>query len=192
MDNSTTPAATKRRNFGRLNALLACILVVALALLWLTWPDPSGRDSKPAVADNGTYSTGSVPSQTQTDAVAAATRAIQVILAYDYRHLAENKAATVKLLSPHFATTFTSTFDKAVGTDAKSQRAITRALVRGSGAISETDGGKTVRCLVFVDQLLVRNSAQKEAATTQVGQSRVVVTMVHKGNSWLVDEVTPF
>jgi hypothetical protein len=149
-------------------------------------------DVKPAVAADGTYTAGTTANVSSTQALAAATRALPQILAYDYRHLADNESSAAKLATTSFAATYKKSFDTAVKAEALRQQAITRALVRAAGVITTGGGGSSVRCLFYVDQLVVNSSSGHTAAATRINQSRVAVTMRRVDGVWLVDNVSPF
>lgn len=133
----------------------------------------------------------------ETEAVAAATQAVPVILAYDYRNLTQNLNQSVKYMTAKYRGEYTKTFKKLIiGNKTKSNAAqlktVVTAKVRNAGVVS---GGKDeVRVLVFMNQ-----STSKVGARCANGSkppclvgNRLVLTMKQENNAWLVDAVTSY
>lgn len=192
MTNSLTLRPASKTARTAVNAVVTVLLIASSVLLWTQWHGAHATVRLPSIASDGTYTPAQQPGKSSSAALDAAAHAIPVVLGYDYQHLADNESAAGKLLTARFGQTYRSTFEKSVKSNAEQQKAITRALVRAGGVISESAHGHTVRCLLFVDQVLAHDSTTPAAGSPQIGQSRVVVTMVRTGNTWLVDDLSPF
>lgn len=192
MTNSPTLRPASKAARTAVNAVVAGLLIASSVLLWTQWHGANATVRLPSIVSDGSYVPAQQAGSSSSAALEAAAHAIPVVLGYDYQHLADNESAAGKLLTARFGDTYRSTFEKSVKSDAEQQKAITRALVRAGGVISEAAHGHTVRCLLFVDQVLVRDAQTATSGATQIGQSRVVVTMVRAGHEWLVDDVAPF
>ncbi|MDT7692484.1 MAG: Mce-associated rane protein [Pseudonocardiales bacterium] len=162
---------------------------------------PAPPNVVPSVAEDGSYVVGSLPTADQARIVASAVRAVPDLLAYDYRSLAATPDRARPHLTPEFAAEYQKTFQTAVVPMATANHAVTKALVRGAGVIDSS--ADRARCLVFVDQLLVSQTAAPPVAPpaapaaagvtpTQVAQNRVLVTLTRHDDTWLVSGLTPF
>jgi Mce-associated membrane protein len=160
---------------------------------------PAPPNVVPAVAEDGGYVVGSLPTADQAWIVASAVRAVPDLLAYDYRSLDATPGRARPHLTPEFAAGYEKTFQAAVVPMATANHAVTKALVRGAGVIDSS--ADRARCLVFVDQLLVSATAPSAGppgppapgvAPTQVAQTRVMVTLTRRDGTWLVSGLTPF
>lgn len=182
------PRPARRR---KLTVVLTVSVLAAAALTGYLAFRPSAPDVRPVVAEDGTYTPGTLPSPAGSAAVAAAVRAVPVALSYDFRSLDKNLAAAQRLMSADFATTFAHTFDKTARPMAMDKHAVTSALVRGAGLLDQADD-EHARCLVYVDQILVSSSTMKsKKSPAKISQTRVVVELVRQDEGWRVDDILP-
>lgn len=177
----------------RFQIVVLLALVVATAALTAhlaTRPDP--EYVRPDIAKDGTYAPGSIPSDAGADAVEAAVEAVPVALGYDFRNLDQEVRDATELMTDEFAERFTDTFNETAKPIAKSQHAVTRALVRGAGLVEVSDGEQAT-VLVYVDQVLVSSATMKDrSAPAKVSQNRVLVTLERHDGRWQVDDLIPF
>lgn len=172
-------------------AVLAVLVVAAAAGTWYLANQPTPADVRPAVAKDGSYTPGSIPSAAGAAAVQAATQKAPEALSYDYRSLGKNLRQATEGMTPKFTNTFTDTFNRVVEPMATKNKAVTKALVRGAGLSTLSDDESTATCVLFVDQLLV-TSKGSDGAKPQVGKERVTVTMRNVDGSWLLHNIEPF
>jgi hypothetical protein len=168
--------------------LVVLLLASGALALWLgTRSAPASV--LPAVGDDGGYTVGTIP-ESGDGPVSAAAEAMPLALSYDYRTLDDGLKKATAVMTDDFAADFSSTFTRTAGQLATDKKAITRALVRGAGLVSQ-DGDKAV-CLVYVDQVLVSSQAKDPKQPVDVTQNRVIVTLARDGDRWLVDGIKPF
>jgi Mce-associated membrane protein len=131
--------------------------------------------------------------QARDEAPAAADRALEQVLAYDYRHLGADEQRAARYLTPqyrqknHFARTYRLL---RVGPDgqpgpAVSTKTVVTAHVLGTAVVDAAPD--LARVLVFVNQ-----SSTKAGKDPVVFQNRVVATMVKSGNDWLIDDLKSY
>ncbi|HET8559109.1 MAG TPA: J domain-containing protein [Marmoricola sp.] len=129
----------------------------------------------------------------RTEAPAAAERALESVLAYDYRHLGADERRAARFLTPrykhqkHFAATWRLL---GKGKDGKPGPAVTTRTVVTAHAVGSAvvDAAPDLaRVLVFLNQ-----TSEKAGKDPVVFQNRVVVTMVRSGNTWLVDDLKSY
>lgn len=189
------PADRPRTAWGRrrriITAVLAVLAVAAAAGTWYLANQPGPADVRPAVAEDGSYTPGSVPSAAGAAAVRAATEKVPEALSYDYRTLDKNLRRATEGMTPKFTDTFTDTFNRVVKPMATENKAVTQALVRGAGLADLSDDETTATCVLFVDQLLVTSEGSGDAKP-HVGKERVLVTVTDVDGRWLVDNIEPF
>lgn len=172
-------------------AVLAVLVVAAAAGTWYLANQPAPADVRPAVAKDGTYTPGSIPSDAGAAAVRMAIDEVPKALSYDYRSLDRNLAEATEGMTPEFTNTFTDTFNRVVKPMATENKAVTQALVRGAGLANLSDDETTATCVLFVDQLLV-TSKRKSGVEPQVGKERVRVTLNNADGTWQIDDIQPF
>lgn len=173
-----------------ITAVLAVLVVAAATGTWYLASRPEPADIQPAVAKDGAYTPGSLPSDTAAAAVRAAVDKVPEVLSYDYRTLDENLSDATAGMTPTFADTFTATFNKVVEPMATKNKAVTKALVRGAGLAKLSDDESTATCVLFVDQLLV--TSKGAAKQPHVGKERVTATLKNVDGTWLLDDIDPF
>jgi Mce-associated membrane protein len=125
------------------------------------------------------------------EAAATADRALTSVLGYDYRKMDSDEERAVRFLTPEYAKKFKKTFsllttgpDGEVGPAVKTKTVVS-ADVLGTGVMdAEPD---RVRVVAFVNQ-----AATKGEASPSIFQNRVVVTMVRRGDTWLIDDVKTY
>lgn len=175
----------------RLRTVLAVLVVVAAILTGFLATRDAPAVIKPAVAEDGTYRTGSLPDDDAEAAVEVAARVVPAALSYDFRTLDKGLADAMKLMTKSFAAEFKETFDKTARPLAMRKRAVTRAMVRGAGLV-RMDGNDSATCLVYLDQLLVSSEDSESSTPPTIQQSRVIVLLRREGGTWKVDGIDPF
>jgi hypothetical protein len=171
--------------------VLAVGVVVAVVLLGVL-AGGSKPQSIPAKVDaDGRFIVGTIPDQDARAAVRAAVDAVPAALSYDYRSLEEGLDAATAMMTPSFAKQFRTTFESSAAKKAPDQHAVTSALVRGAGFVRKDDSG-LVRCLVFVDQVLVSSKARKDSDPVQASRNRLLVDLRKEDGTWKVDGMEPF
>lgn len=121
--------------------------------------------------------------QARSQATAAATKAAQLVLSYDYRTLDKDFSAARATLTPEFAADFDQT-TKVVAEQAKKTKATVKAEVREVG-VRDGDADR-VTLLVFVNQTTTSTITQGKP---RVDLNRARFTMVRNGDRWLVQEI---
>ncbi|HSV41342.1 MAG TPA: hypothetical protein VLI04_21445 [Nocardioidaceae bacterium] len=174
----------------RLNTILVILVIAAAALVGWVATRSGPDDVRPAVADDGAYSVGSIAGGGE-DVVRAAAEALPIALTYDYRTLEDDLAAATERMTSSFAEEFTDTFRKTAQQLATEKKGVTQALVRAAVLVSEGDG-KAV-ALVYVDQLLVSSEqSQQDKGPIRVTKNRVLVDLVEVDGAWKIDNIRPF
>lgn len=179
----STPAAANGGVLGRLgrisNFWLALIAVVALAAVAAVALLAQNINERTAVAD------------AEPAAKAAAARALDAALSYDYRHMEADRDRAAKFMTPEYRKKYLKTFglltegeDGQPGPAVKT-KTVVDADVRETGVVdSEKD---RVRVVVFVNQ-----SSVKGDADPAIFQNRVVATMVKVGDSWRLADIQSY
>lgn len=193
-DESTSSTRPTRWGNRRklLNLVLLVLVLAAAAVTTRLATQPSPADVRPEIAKDGTYTPGTISSAEGADAVDRAAEAVPAALSFDFRRLDEGVREATTHMTPDFAERFQNTFDETASPMAKSQRAVTRALVRGAGLVELSDDERAT-VLVYVDQVLVSSdSMRNRSAPAKVSQNRVLVTLEFHDGEWQVDDLTPF
>jgi Mce-associated membrane protein len=121
-------------------------------------------------------------SDARTSALVAAKTFSIDLSTYDYQHLDRDFGAVVDRATGKFKTDF-SKASKDLEPLITKYKATSSGAVSAAGVSDATADSATV--VVFVDQT-VRNSNSPQP---RVDRNRLVLTLVHSGNSWLVEKV---
>ncbi|MDQ1696055.1 MAG: Mce-associated rane protein [Frankiaceae bacterium] len=124
----------------------------------------------------------------RTAAVAAATSGVATVLSYDYRHLQGDFSRAEALLTPGrkgFRQQYVRTTAKGVEPLAAKYKAVSTAEVSAAGIV-ESDADRAV-VLVFVSQTVTNSQLPQP----RLDRSRIKVTLVRVGDSWLIDGLDP-
>lgn len=170
--DSAVPAGEQDQAAGRLGKMLTVTIAVLLVLtltaaVLLGIKAWQGREAE----------------QARSQATAAATKAAQLVLSYDYRSLDKDFSAARATLTPQFAADFDQT-TKVVAEQAKKTKATVKAEVREVG-VRDGDANR-VTLLVFVNQTTTSTITQGKP---RVDLNRARFTMVRNGDRWLVQEI---
>lgn len=174
----------------RLHGVLVALILVAAAVVgWLaTRDEPTAK--VPSAEEDGSYVVGTLPDDAE-PAVRACADGLARALSYDYRSLDADLDRATALMTTAFGKRFRDTWEKTTRRDASAKKVVTKAVVRGAGLVT-SDGGK-VRCLTFLDQVLVRSTGiDKGSEPVKVSQNRVTVSVREVDGTWLVDDIKPF
>lgn len=155
---------------GLLSALTAAAVVAAVLLSLAHREDAATADARQ-------------------EATAAAERALPQVLSYDYRSLPKAQSQADRYLTPSFRTEVDRNFallqknpDGSPGA-AVQTKTVVNATVLGTAAMEATPD--RVRVLAYVDQRRTGDQG------TGIFQNRVAVSMVHRGEAWLIDGLDP-
>jgi len=126
------------------------------------------------------------------EARAAAERSLKQVLSYDYRHMEADRDRAAQFLTPTYRKAYLKNFNDLLiaGPDggpgpAVTTKAVVTADVLDTGIVdAESD---QVRVVAFVNQ-----SSVKGDAGPTILQNRLVVTMVHRGDAWLIDKIKSY
>jgi len=126
------------------------------------------------------------------EASATAERALKQAFSFDYRHMETDRDRAVGYMTPSYKKEYLKTFNDLLiaGPDggpgpAVKTKAVVTADVLDTGIVdAEPD---RVRVVAFMNQ-----SSVKGDGDPTILQNRLVVTMVHRGNAWLIDQVRTF
>ena len=125
-------------------------------------------------------------------AAAAAERALEPVLSYDYRHMETDRDRAARYLTPAYRKDYLKNFNDLLMTGPDGgpgpvvkTKAVVTADVLDTGVVDAEPG--LVRVIAFVNQ-----SSVKGDASPTVLQNRLVVTMVHRGDAWLIDKITSY
>lgn len=121
--------------------------------------------------------------QSRTDAVAAARKAAPLVFSYDYRHLDKDFAAGKAVTTGQFQSEYAKTTTKLVSDVAPRYKAVVVAEVSAISVVQASE--RSVVTLVFVNQ----SSASTLNAQPKITTSRLEMTMVKRGNRWLVSRI---
>jgi Mce-associated membrane protein len=126
------------------------------------------------------------------EASSAAERALKPVLSYDYRHMEADRDRAAQYLTPAYRKDYLKNFNDLLitGPDggpgpAVKTKAVVTADVLDTGIVDAAPG--RVRVIAFVNQ-----SSVKGDGSPTILQNRLVVTMVHRGDAWLVDKITSY
>jgi Mce-associated membrane protein len=162
-------------------AALALMAVVLLVLAAGPFVDGMGWQDYRTVQAQGDLD------QARRQAPAAAERAAEAILSYDYKSLEADRDAAAALMTPRYRKQYLDTFDSLVTDAAKERKAHVEASVRASG-VSQA-GADRVEVLLFVNQTTTSTANSGEP---QTALNRVMFSMVRSGGAWRVDDITSY
>ena len=158
----------------RANALIAALtaLVVLLAALtgFLAWKAHDTAGLGPVEAS-------------RRDALQAARNAATLVLSYDYRHLSKDFAAGLATTTGEFRADYTKATGKILKDVAPRYQAVVVAAVSEASVVQASVD--QVVALVFVNQ----QSASSLRSAPKITQSRLTMTMQHRGGRWLVSKI---
>lgn len=155
------------RAIALLVAALGAALVVSLVLLVAVWHDSAARRSIDAA---------------QTDALVAARGYAVDVTTYDYQQLDKDFSWIDDGATPAFARQYRDANQPLRSIIEKLKATATGSV--SAAAATASSAGK-VRVLVFIDQRIT-NASGKDP---KIEHSRVVMDMVKRGGTWLVDDV---
>jgi Mce-associated membrane protein len=116
----------------------------------------------------------------------AAQTAATTLLAYDYRHIANDVANAKGLITTPFSSQYAETATT-LQSEAVKLQAIVQANVRTT-AIEDASHNRVV-VLLFVDQSSVKKLPGQKTPVTRIDEQRVRMTMVRSHGHWLVSEL---
>lgn len=127
----------------------------------------------------------------RTAAIAAAERAAPVIFSYDYRHLDQDFSKAEAYLTGAFRSQYAKTTQTVVKPTATQYHGVVQATVAKPG-----DGSAAAASVVSAtpDQVVVlafinQSTTSTRVTGTQVDQNRVLLTLTHTSQGWLVSAV---
>ncbi|WP_188779342.1 J domain-containing protein [Marmoricola endophyticus] len=171
------PRSRPSRSWVLLTTGLAVLVVAVAVLAGIAW----SKQHKAAESQDAGE-----------EASAAAERSLGPVLSYDYRQLKADRARALPFLSDKYRKEYTSTFDQLIeqsGTGDPGPAAKTQAVVKASVqnvGVAAADPDR-VRLVVFLNQ-----TTTKAGGDPSYSLNRLVVTMTHAGNSWLVDNIVSY
>lgn len=115
----------------------------------------------------------------ETEIAAAAETAVAAVLSYDHRRLAAGRADARALLTGDAAAQYDEVAEPLART-ARRLESVVDADIKATTVLEHDDDSADV--LLFVDQM----SSSRKLSQPQLDQSRVVVTLVHEEDAWLV------
>jgi Mce-associated membrane protein len=120
-------------------------------------------------------------------APAAAERAAEAILAYDYKSIEADRDAAAQFMTETYRKQYLDTFDGLVTKTAVERKAQVEASVRASGVTAA--GADRVEVLLFVNQT---STSTANSGEEQTALNRVMFAMVREGETWRVDDITSY
>lgn len=160
--------------------LLGSALSVVLAV---TRPEAEGAGVQPGNAATYEVATLLGPGG---EALEYAVTAVPLALSYDHRDLDGSLAGARSRMTREYGADFARIFDRRVRPLAQERKAVTEAVVRGSGVV-RTRGDDVATCLLYVDQVLLEGTGLKKGETEVLARSRVVVDLVRREQGWRID-----
>ncbi len=122
------------------------------------------------------------------EAVAAAARAVPLVLGYDHRDLAAGLRESTEVMTPAFATRFRAEFRRSAVRRARRQREVTDAVVRDAGLVRVVSEDRAV-CLVFADLRLLATGGRALDRPRVTGRTRLRITLDLVDGEWLVGAI---
>jgi len=168
----TEPTETAAHARGRRLLVPALALALSLALLatvlLVTRQDPEQRSRDASAAR------------------ATARSTLEQVLSYNHATMTEQIPANQALLTGSFKDEFAATMTKTIVPLAQKDKTVVKARAYEVGVMSQTDD--TVVVQAFVNQARTSDT-QKEPS---IDQNRVIATMKHVGNRWLVSALKAY
>jgi Mce-associated membrane protein len=161
-------------------AALAVLAVVLIALAVGPFVDGVGWQAFRTVQSQSDVD------EARRTAPAAAERAAEAILSYDYKTLEADRDAAARLMTPTYRKEYLPTFEALVTKVAPDQKAHVEASVRASGVTAA--GPDRVEVLLFVNQTTTSTANSGEP---QIALNRVVFSMERQAGAWRVDDIKP-
>ena len=194
----TSPAPTggvlaQQRTTTVLAAVLALLVVALGCLVFLyfrdgeagaagVWRHELGEEFQPPGASEHPVAVNSIEWRNATE---ASTRAVTDILTVDWKTYDDHLTAVKKRMTPAFAEEYDLT-----AADSREKFLQSKAdydfVVVGQSVVSATED--EVTSLLFLNQYVYKGEG-KDRVGPDIYQVRVVVTTVHDGDEWLVDEL---
>ncbi|MCW2777706.1 MAG: molecular chaperone DnaJ [Frankiales bacterium] len=168
------PDAAARAGRARRLAVLAAVLVVTVALGVVTLL--LFRQSRDAREVASYYKPSSAP-------MSAARTAGRLLFSYDYKQIDKDFAAGAALTTGTFSKEYAQTTSQVVRPVAVENKAVVEASSVAQGLVDADPGRATV--IVFVNQV----TTSTKVTGQKVDQSRVRMTLVQRGDRWLVTKV---
>ena len=180
VDQGRPGAASPRRPVSwPVMAGLAVLAVVLLVIAAGPFVDGLGWKDYREVAEQS-----DIDSARRT-APAAAERAAEAILAYDYKSIEADRDAAAQFMTESYRKQYLDTFDGLVTKAAVERKAQVEASVRATGVTAA--GPDRVEVLLFVNQT---STSTANSGEEQTALNRVMFAMVREGDSWRVDDIT--
>ncbi|GGB73837.1 hypothetical protein N798_05830 [Knoellia flava TL1] len=171
-DNSTETSEAPEPTRGRRILVPALALALSLALLTavllVTRHDPEQRSRDASAAR------------------ATARSTLEQVLSYNHETMTQQIPANQALLTGKFKDEFAATMTKTIVPLAQKDRTVVKARAYEVGVMSQTED--TVVVQAFVNQARTSDT-QKEPS---IDQNRVIATMTHVGNRWLVSALKAY
>ncbi len=159
--------------------LAVLVLVAALAVFWLA-RDASGSAS--ALTSAASTEATAASAEVRGEARDAAAEAVTRVYGYSWKTLADDKAAARALLTGDMPARYDRSM-AGVATSSPRDHTVVSAEVVDTGVV--TSSSSYARVLVFVNRRTVSDDLDKPS----LDLDRVLVTLVHTGDAWLVSEL---
>ena len=163
---ATEPARGRRLLVPALALALSLALLTAVLLVTRHDPEQRSRDASAARA--------------------TARSTLEQVLSYNHETMTQQIPANQALLTGSFKDEFAATMTKTIVPLAQKDKTVVKARAYEVGVMSQTED--TVVVQAFVNQART-SDAQKEPS---IDQNRVIATMTHVGNRWLVSALRAY
>jgi|GEM_PF-4288254 len=163
-------------------ALVGVLVATWVAVIWLVQGKSSAEDDlEQAERENAAYAAGP-------DAQAAAERALDEILSYDYREIEDEFAWTSR-----FTDELRSEYEGDLVKDLRKLIERFETVARGEVVESAYEvAGDEVQVIAFIRQRLTTKADRKADRAGVVDERWTELTMVRDGDDWLVAKIDPF
>ncbi len=146
--------------------VIAIAAIVGTVLIWTRSGDADKYDAREDAAQQASE---------------VAEEAVAPVLSYDYRHLEDDVATATPYFTDDYADEYRGVIEE-LGPQAKSAKLVVQAEAIATGIIRSGDDRAEI--LVFVNQASSRDGTVNEPL-----KMWVTMTMVHEGDSWLIDKM---